>query len=272
MKILIVGAGAIGGYYGARLIQAGADVTFLVRSKRAAFLASHGLLVNSELGGFSESVNTVLREELQAEYDLIVLTCKTFDLPDAMDCICVAVGPETGILPLLNGLSVYDQLDARFGSDRVLGGIAYIATICDDAGVIHHLGNNDIMVVGERSESTRKLAKTFHSLITKTPGVRVHSTNITQALWNKWIMLATAALMNCLMRGTIADILSTQDGYTLMKQALAESLIVAAAENNPLSAAEVQHIEGRLLDPKSTWAASMMRDLAQGAPGSVALA
>ena len=266
MKILVVGAGAIGGYYGARLVQAGADVTFLVRPKRAASLAAQGLRVRSELGDFSAPIKTVVREDLKPVYDLIVLSCKSYDLDAAMSDIESVVGPTTGILPFLNGLSVYDELDARFGRDHVLGGVAYIATVLDGDGGIHHLGPNDVVVVGPRSEATTDLANRFHALIAQSEGRRVLSTDVTQALWNKWVMLASGALMNSLMRGAVADILSTADGASLMKQAMAECRAVAAAEGSPLSPDEIKTQESRLLDATSAWAASMMRDIAQGAP------
>lgn len=266
MKILVVGAGAIGGYYGARLVQAGADVTFLVRAKRAAALAADGLHVRSELGDFHAPVNTALRENLKPGYDLILLSCKTYDLPTAIEDIAPAVGPATAILPFLNGLSVYELLDARFGRSRVLGGVSYIATQLDSAGVIQHFGPTDVVVVGERSPETRQQAADFHALIAQSAGARSLSPQITHALWNKWVMLGTGALMTCLMRGTVAEILATQEGEALMRQALAESLSVAAAEENALAPEEIQRIEARLLDANSAWAASMMRDIAQQAP------
>jgi 2-dehydropantoate 2-reductase len=265
MKILVVGAGAIGGYYGARLIQAGADVTFLVRQNRAALLAADGLHVHSELGDFSGQVHAVVREELKPVYDLIVLSCKSYDLDAAMHDIQPAVGPGTGILPFLNGLSVYEQLDARFGRDQVLGGAAYIAVTLDQKGAIRHVGTNDVVVIGTRSEKGELLAKNFFTLIAQSPGIRTLSPDTDQALWNKWIMLASGALMTCLMRGTVADILATQDGNALMKQAISECRSVATAEGHELSAADVQQIEARLLDSRSHWAASMMRDIAQNA-------
>lgn len=266
MKILVVGAGAIGGYYGARLLQAGADVTFLVRPQRAALLAANGLRVHSDLGDFNGPVATVSREDLKPVYDLIVLSCKSYDLDAAMHDIQPAVGLGTVILPFLNGLSVYDHLDARFGRDRVLGGIAYIAVMLDPQGGIRHVGANDVVVVGPRSEAGMPLAQHFHALIARSPGTRTLASDVPHALWNKWVMLASGALMNCLMRGTLGDILATKDGARLMKQAMAECRSVAAAEGIQLSADDVQRLEARLLDTQSTWAASMMRDIAQDAP------
>lgn len=114
MRILMVGAGAIGGYYGARLLQAGAEVTFLVRPGRRAALASQGLSVRSELGDFDGPVNAISSDELKTPFDVIVLSCKAYDLDSAIQDIRPAVGPGS-VLPFLNGLAVYDQLDAEFG-------------------------------------------------------------------------------------------------------------------------------------------------------------
>lgn len=269
MKILMLGAGAIGGYYGARLLEAGADVTFLVRPRRSAALAADGLSVSSELGNFRGPVETVLKEALQPVYDLVVLSCKSYDLDAAIDDVRAGVGPRTGVLPFLNGLSVYDTLDAAFGRDRVLGGVSYIATMLGQDGHIRHMGSNDVVVVGGRSQATAALAEAFHALIAQSPGVRNLAADpalITEALWKKWISVASGALMNCLMRGTLADILATRDGASLMRQSIAECCQVAAAEGYPLSPADIVGLHTRLLDATSPWAASMMRDIGQAAP------
>lgn len=266
MRILIVGAGAIGGYYGARLLQAGADVTFLVRPGRRARLASHGLSVRSELGDFDGPVNAISSDELTTPFDLIVLSCKAYDLDAAMHDFRPAAGPGTAILPFLNGLGAYDRLDAGFGRERVLGGVAYIAVTLGPDGVIRHGGRNDVVIVGARSATGESRAAAFHALVAKSPGLRSHAPDITHALWNKWVMLASGAMMNCLMRGTIGDILATRDGAGLMAQAISECRGVAEAGGIKLSADDVQKLEARLLDPTSTWAASMMRDIAQDAP------
>lgn len=264
MKILVLGAGAIGGYYGARLIEAKADVTFLVRPKRAQALQSDGLVVRSELGNYNGKVHAIQAQQAEPRYDLVLLACKAYDLDTAMDAIAPAVGPNTGILPFLNGLCAYDRLDARFGKDRVLGGIAYVATMLEPTGAIRHMGSNDVVVTGARTPALQALAQDFHALISASPGVRTASPDITQGLWDKWIMLASGALMNCLMRGTIADIMATRYGRTLMTRAMAECRAVAAAAGHDLAPATVARMEERLLDEKSAWAASMMRDLSQG--------
>jgi 2-dehydropantoate 2-reductase len=266
MKILVLGAGAIGAYYGARLIEAGADVSFLLRAPRAAALAAGGMRVKSALGDFHAQVPTLQRIAAPATYDVVLLACKTYDLEAAIEAIAPAVEGGALVLPFLNGLAAYDKLDARFGKDRVLGGVAYIATMMEKDGGIVHYGSNDVVVLGARSEAGRGTAAALHALFAATPGVRKLSDAIEQALWDKWVMIASAAMMNTLMRATVAGILATRDGKALMVQAMAECRAVAAASGHPLADAVMQQMDGRLLDKKSEWAASMMRDIDQDAP------
>ncbi|SOE87576.1 ketopantoate reductase [Burkholderia sp. YR290] len=261
MKILVVGAGAMGGYYGSRLISAGARVTFLVRPRRKAVLAATGLRVHSELGDFNGVVSTVLREEIEQYYDAILLTCKAYDLDSSIEDFARGVGPDTVIVPFLNGLSAYDRLDAKFGIDRVAGGVSYIATTLQPDNIIRHDGAMDIVLVGERSESARAAVRKFHSLLSQTEGIRTLSPSIVQDLWNKWVMLAAGGLMTCLMRGSVGDILASRDGEQLMRAAINECLGVAAASGYPVPDFERVQIHARLLDRKSSWAASMARDM-----------
>lgn len=269
MNILVLGAGAIGGYYGARLIEAGADVTFLVRPGRAARLAQDGLVVRSELGAFQRPVRTIDDAGVRANaaaYDLVLLACKGYDLESAMDAIAPAIGAQTRILPFLNGLSVYERLDARFGRAHVMGGVSQIATMLEADGAIGHYGKLDVVIVGARDAVQQSAAEAFHALLQTTPGSRTLSDNIDQALWNKWMHIATGALMTCLMRGTVSDIARTQDGKALMRRAMAESLAVATAEGFPIPPAVVAQMEARLLDENLDWMASMARDIVNHAP------
>lgn len=266
MKILVLGAGAIGGYYGARLLQAGADVSFLVRGKRKAHIDTQGLTVQSEIAGFSGPVATVSSEELRPQYDLALLACKTYDLDGAMQALAPAIGERTAILPFLNGLSTYDRLDARFGAARVLGGVAYIATMLKGDGAIAHMGKIDRVIVGARAPQAQDAAREIHELLAKSPGTREFSDNITQALWDKWVMITAGSLMCCLMRGTVQDILATRDGRELMSQAIDECMAVAAASGHVLADGVAKGMRERLLDANSAWAASMARDIEQGMP------
>lgn len=266
MNILVLGAGAIGGYYGARLMAGGADVTFLVRPKRAAALAEHGLVIRSDLGAVKTPVRAVQRVTSADRYDLVLLTCKTYDLDSAMEALAPAVEGGAAVLPLLNGLAVYDALDARFGPDRVLGGVCYIATMLEAGGEILHMGAVDKLIVGPRVAAQAPLAQRFHDAMPKDQGVRILSADIAQDFWDKWATVCTAAAMTCLMRGLVSEIMATSDGRLVMQAAMKETQAIAAAAGHPLSTQTIQQMEGLLLDPKRDWAASMMRDVGQGMP------
>jgi len=152
MRTLIVGAGATGGYYGARLAEAGADVTFLVRPARAAKLAADGLNVRSPLGDLHlPDPPTVTADKLAGagRFDLILLSCKAYDLDSAVADLAPAVGPDTAILPVLNGMSHLDVLDARFGAERVLGGSCAIAATLAPDGEIRHMSELCSITYGE---------------------------------------------------------------------------------------------------------------------------
>src|SRR5690242_11300128 len=115
MRFLVLGAGAIGGYFGGRLAEGGADVTFLVRPRRAQQLEARGLVVRSPAGDIEQRVKTLLAEDVTEAFDLVLLSCKAYDLASAMDAVAPAMGPESAILPLLNGINHVETLERRFG-------------------------------------------------------------------------------------------------------------------------------------------------------------
>src|SRR5579871_3131596 len=128
MRILVLGAGATGGYFGGRLAEANQDVTFLVRPRRAAALARSGLQIRSRFGDFHLTrPAAILSDDLREPFDVLLLSCKAYDLEDAIHSVKPAVGPRTTILPLLNGVRHLDRLDQAFGRERVLGGLCAIA-------------------------------------------------------------------------------------------------------------------------------------------------
>lgn len=267
MRILVLGAGAIGGYYGARLLQAGADVTFAVRARRRETLVRDGLVVHSTLGDFASPVKTIDAKAIDGPYDAVLLACKGYDLAEAIDDIAPAIGRDSVVLPFLNGLGVYSMLDQHFGRARVLGGVAYIATQMDANGAILHMGAGDVVLLGARGEGRKaeEAARALHALFQASQGTRVLAPDIVQALWDKWAMLAAGAALTCLMRGSIAQIHATTPGAALVERAIAEAQAVAAGDGHIIQGEGAARIRKLLLDPASAWMASMARDIAQGA-------
>src|SRR5436190_18635600 len=229
MRILVLGAGAVGGYFGGRLAEAGRDVTFLVRGPRAVALAEHGLKVASPLGDFQVPVNVATADRVGDRYGLVLLTAKHYDLDAAIDAIRPGVGPDTAVLPLLNGLVHLDKLDAAFGKERVLGGVAYVGAVLQPDGSIRHVNRLSGIAQGERaggsSERTQAIAAEFAGTPVNVPV----NENILQEMWEKFFMMGAMAGMNCLLRGNIGEIAATQDGRSLILTALGECREVAKA-------------------------------------------
>ena len=266
MKILVLGAGALGGYYGARLMEAGADVTFLVRAPHTALLRDHGLVVKSPMGDFSGTVTTTTAEEVSHPFDAIVLTCKAYDLESAANSIAPAVGKDTLIIPLLNGLAAYDMLDKRFGAHHVAGGVSYIATSLTSSGNIVHLSPSDKLLVGARQPAQSDRVEAFYEFASKSNGTRMLSDNIEQELWEKWVMICAGAAVTCLMRSSIGDILKTNEGEEIIKSIFDECIAVAREAGYEPGAEARRSAGGVLLAQHSRWAASMMRDIDANAP------
>jgi 2-dehydropantoate 2-reductase len=265
MRILVVGAGAIGGYFGSRLLQAGRDVTFLVRPRRADELAKHGLSVQSQFGGI-EIANppVVLAENLRQPFDLILLSCKAYDLDGAIASFTPAVGPGTAILPLLNGMRHMEALDSQFGANRVIGGLCIISTTLDSEGRILHLNDVHMLAFGERDGGTPSRIEALNAALTNANFDARLSTAIMQEMWEKWVFIASAAGITCLMRASVGDIVAA-DGADLATQLHGECAAIAAANGFPPRLAAMERNRAILTAPGSPLTASMLRDIERGA-------
>jgi 2-dehydropantoate 2-reductase len=267
MKILVLGAGAVGGYFGGRLAQAGADVTFLVRPKRAEVLAKNGLRISSKAGGdMSLTPKCVAAGGVKPDYDLVLFTAKAYDLPSAVDAIAPAMAGGKGyVLPLLNGMSHLALLDARFGREHVLGGVAYIASTLAPDGEIRHLNEFHRVAFGARHAAQKNACDAFAATAAGAKSEIKLTDAIEQAMWDKWVLLATLAGMTCLMRAPIGDIASTGSGAALTLALLGECAAVAQAEGFATPDAARANYSKMLTQKGSSFTASMLRDVESGA-------
>ena len=269
MRILVVGAGAIGGYFGGRLLEAGRDVTFLVRPRRAAQLAETGLVVRSPKGDFHHSLPpTVQADKLRETFDLVLLSCKAYDLDDAINSFASAVGRDTAILPLLNGMRHLEVLEQRFGPEAVLGGQCVISVALDERGAINHLNEAHHLSFGERNKPSSARSLAIEATIAAARFESRLSGQILHEMWEKWVFLATLAGITCLMRATVGDIVAA-GGAELAAALLAECAAIATNRGFAPSEAARQRSQATLTAPGSPMTASMLRDIERGGPTEV---
>jgi 2-dehydropantoate 2-reductase len=266
VKILVLGAGATGGYFGGRLAQAGRDVTFLVRERRAAQLRRDGLVIASPHGDAHLTPSIVTSDQLRAEYDLVFFTVKAYGLEQAVKDVAPAVGDNTLIMPVLNGMRHLDVLDDRFGQERVLGGLCAIAGTLDADGTVRQLADLQQVTYGDRQNPGSARVRAVHEQFSGAGFPTTLSDDIVQAMWQKWVFLASPAAISCLMRGTVGDVAAAPGGRAFANGVVDESAAVAAASGHPMPDDELDRIRATMTREGSPFAASMYRDLSQGYP------
>jgi len=261
MRFLVVGAGATGGYFGGRLLEAGQDVTFLVRPARAERLAATGLAITSPAGNVTlRSPPTVLASELRDPFDAVLLSCKAYDLDGAIESFAPAVGPDTAVVPLLNGMRHLDVLDARFGADRVLGGSCFISAKLDEDGRIAHVSDIHRLAFGERSGGRSARMEALAAAMAGAKFEAVASDQVLLVMWEKWVFLASLAVITCLTRSAVGDVVAA-GGADLAAALLEESRVIAAAAGYPPRADAHKAFLAGLTDPGSAVTASMLGDV-----------
>ena len=267
MRILGVGAGAIGGYFGGRMLEAGRDVTFLVRPRRAAELADAGLVIRSPHGDITlKNPPTVQADKLTEKFDLVLLSCKAFDLDDAIKSFAPAVGPQTAIVPMLNGMLHLDVLDSRFGSERVLGGLCAIAATLNDKREVVQLQPMQSLNFGERDGKLSERVRAIADVVASGNFGGVASEHIILEMWEKWVFLASLAASTCLMRTSVGNILAAPGGRDFLLGMLDECSAVATAQGRAPRAPFLERARGMLTEEGSPMTASMFRDIRAGAP------
>lgn len=261
MRFLVVGAGATGGYFGGRLLEAGGVVTFLVRPARAEKLAANGLIITSPAGDVTiPAPPTILAADLREPFDVVLLSCKAYDLAGAMDAVAPAVGPRTAVIPLLNGMRHLDDLDARFGPDRVLGGSCFISTKMDDAGRIAHVSDPHRLVFGERSGGRSDRVDAIAAVMAGAKFDAAASEDVVQEMWEKWVFLAALAGVTCLTRAAVGDVVAA-GGADLLLALLDECKAVAEAVGHTPRPEPWDAAVRRLTNPTSAVMASMLGDV-----------
>ncbi|HEY1978013.1 MAG TPA: 2-dehydropantoate 2-reductase [Candidatus Baltobacteraceae bacterium] len=265
MRILVVGAGAVGGYFGGRLAQAGRDVTFLVRDGRAAVLRTNGLEIVSPHGDAKITPGIVTKAELNEPYGLVLLAVKQYALESAIGEFAPAIGPDTVILPVLNGVRHIDLLSAKFGRSHVLGGVCIVATTLDEKGRIVQLREMQELTYGELDGSNSARVLDVDRSLQGAGFTARLSSSIELEMWEKWVFIATLGTITCLLRGSVGQIARAPRGRDLTGAAIDECVSVATAAGYAPRAPALERIRTTLTDPDSNLTSSLYRDLQSGA-------
>jgi len=264
MNVMVLGAGGIGGMVGGRLAQHGCDVTFLVRERRKAQLDLDGLCIESPQGNAKLQVKSILQANASTTPDLVLLTCKAYDLDSAIEAIRPAMGPNTAVLPLLNGIAHMDRLNQEFGHARVLGGTIRMQATLTPTGTIRQLNDWQTLTFGEQDGHASDRLQAFQSAL-KLTGIEAKlSSSIMRELWMKLVHLATVASGTCLMRANIGEIARTPEGTQLLNRLLQLNADIASHAGYPPDDAFLEGYRKLFATRDATYEASMLRDLEKG--------
>ena len=268
-SIVILGAGGVGGYFGARLVEHdAADVKFLVREARKSVLMRDGLSVKSPHGNIERMlVAAFTAAELAGAYpDYLLLTCKAYDLNAAMETISPVVGPNTAIVPLLNGLVHIERLNQRFSRAQILPGSVSLQVRQNPDGTIEHLNAWQFFTVGEQDSGITERVSRLVSALERAMTTPSASADIMQKMWEKIVMLASLAAMTTLMRAPVGTIASAPGGAELSRRMLELNAAAAAHAGHPVPASLLDQWRTMFSDTGSTFAASMLGDMERGGP------
>jgi len=272
MRILILGAGGTGGYFGGRLVEAGADVTFLVRSARQELLRRAGLVIRSPMGDANVERRTIAPYETDNRFDIVIVACKAYDLAGTEPMLAPHLDHGALLLPLLNGMAHINMLRQRFGKDRVLGGLCGIfVTLSAEGEVVQLEWPPPRLSFGRfRDQIERNVleepARAIEQMMGKANFISKRVEPIEQGLWDKWVVLAAMAAGTCLMRGSIGSIVAASEGATIMEELVAEAASVARAAGYGPSDQHLTASRGILTAAGSDLTASMLRDVQKGGP------
>jgi len=265
MHIVVLGAGGVGGYVGARLIEGGADVSFLVRAKRGRQLADDGLILKSPLGDFGQPVRAFASaSDIDAAPDAVIIACKEPALPGAVDAIAPLLGKDTRLLPVLNGVRHMETLAARFPDTPLLGGIAHGAVDLRPDGVIEHLSPFMRVICGPLAGAGDPVSAGIIDRLQAADVEAAASPDILQDMWNKFVFLSAFAGITCLMRTNIGTVLKTDGGRARILQLLEETRAIAEAEGFSPPGALMDEYRALLTQEGSSFASSMLRDIEAG--------
>lgn len=231
MRIAMMGSGGIGGYFGGRMAAAGADVTFIARGRHLAAMREHGLRIDSRDMG-DATINPVSATDDPASVDpvdYVIIGVKLWDTEDVGKSILPMLGPDTAILSLQNGVDCDDILAPIVGRERLISGVAFIASSISEPGVIRHIGTMQRIVMGEADGSMSPRLTALQEMMSKAGITAETSEDIQRTLWEKFVFLVGLSSTTTLMRTTLGPIRENSESREFLFGVMQETTAVGRA-------------------------------------------
>jgi 2-dehydropantoate 2-reductase len=264
MRVLVLGTGAVGGYFGGRLVEKSEAVTFLVRENRKKQLDQTGLVIKSVHGDFQSQINTIVSGEAVKPYDLIILSVKSYHLEHALSSVAPYVGENTVILPLLNGLSHVQKLQEHFGNEKVIGGLCFVEATLNEHGAIIQASPRHDIIFGELDGTLSPRIEKISQLFTGANFIANASTTIHRDMWNKYIFISALSGMTCIMESAVGPIIERVEGKEVYQLLLNEIYSIAKATGVELDNQIVQKTMDITIALNYEMKASMYKDMEKG--------
>ena len=271
MRIAVYGAGAVGGYFGGRLAQAGHDVTFIARGAHLDAILKNGLRVESLQGAFTiHPAIATADPQAVGTVDVILCCVKSWQVSTAAESMHALMGPETVVIPLQNGVEAHTTLAAALGAERVLPGVCRLISMIEAPGQIRHAGAAPYLSFGEVDGRSSQRVEAIEHAFAAAPGFTVEvSRNILADLWKKFMLIAPWSGIGALTRSPIGVFRSIPETRDLLTGCIREVFEVARASQVGIGEDVVEGIIGFIdkLPPDGT--ASMQRDIMAGRPSEL---
>ena len=260
MKVLILGVGGLGGFFGAHLQKTNCDVTFLVRDNTKKIVSENGIKILSDFGNFKINPILITKKDLKINYDVVIISCKAYHLDEAIADL-KSTQKNAIIIPLLNGQAHINKLEKAFKKENVFGGVAHVSSNTKSPGEIKHVGKIKRLSFGSRHKANQDIANEFYQLCRKADFQTVLSDNIDQDIWEKWIFIATIAGATTLFQTSI-DIISKKPNGKIFIQNLWNECINISKENGYELRTEAKNLHEDLLFKSDVpFKASMLVDM-----------
>lgn len=242
MKIVVMGAGGLGGYFGARLAAHGNDVTFIARGKHLEALLCDGLRIQSDVSPLLvRPVQATDRAERMGPVDLVIIAVKLWDTETAAETVRPMIASQTAVVSFQNGVDAAERIAGVLGHEHVLGGVGYIAATIEAPGVIRHTGTMQRLVFGESNGALSPRVDAFVAACTRAGIDCEASTDIRRAIWEKFVFIVGLSAVTSLFRRSIGPIREHEGSRNMLLEIMREAVAVGRASGVALHPTFAEH-------------------------------